>query len=187
MPPPRAEGTRPELHLEVLVGALQRHNVEYLVVGGVAAQAYGATRPTKDLDCVVRHQRENLDRLGGALRELGARLRVGRLSDDEARLLPFQLDGPSLAGGQMWTLRTDAGDLDVLANIPGAGGTRLDYEALVERAGLVHVDNLSILVASLDDVIVSKQVADRPKDHEALPELLQIAERSAPRMGGLVE
>ena len=92
MPPPRAEGTRPELHLEVLVGALQRHNVEYLVVGGVAAQAYGATRPTKDLDCVVRHQRENLDRLGGALRELGARLRVGRLSDDEARLLPFQLD-----------------------------------------------------------------------------------------------
>jgi predicted nucleotidyltransferase len=87
----------------------------------------------------------------------------------------------------MWTLRTDAGDLDVLANIPGAGGTRLDYEALVERAGLVHVDNLSMLVASLDDVIVSKQVADRPKDHEALPELLQIAERSAPRMGGLVE
>jgi hypothetical protein len=72
-----------------------------------------------------------LDRLGGALRELGARLRVGRLSDEEARLLPLQLDGASLARGQMWTLRTDAGDLDVLANIPGAGGARLGYEALV--------------------------------------------------------
>jgi hypothetical protein len=174
VPLPTAEGTSPELHLEVLIRALQRHNVEYLVVGGVAAQAYGATRPTKDLDCVVRQERQNLDRLGSALRELGARLRVGGLSDEEARLLPLQLDGASLAGGQMWTLRTDAGDLDVLANIPGAGGTRLGYEALVERAGMVQVDNLTILVASLDDVIVSKQVADRPKDHDALPELLQI-------------
>jgi hypothetical protein len=187
VPPPRAEGTSPELNLEVLIGALQRYNVEYLVVGGVAAHAYGAIRPTKDLDCVVRHQRGNLDRLGGALVELGARLRVGGLSDEEAKLLPFQLDGASLAGGQMWTLRTDAGDLDVLANIPGAGGTRVGYEALVERAGLVQVDNLTILVASLDDIIVSKQAADRPKDHEALPELLEIAERSAPTMGGLVE
>jgi hypothetical protein len=126
--------------------------VEYLVVGGLAAQGYGATWVTKDLDCVVRQQRENLDRLANARRELGARLRVGGLSDDEAKLLPFQLDGASLAGGQMWTLRTDAGDLDMLANIPGKGGTRLDYEALAERAGVVQLESLTILVASLDDV-----------------------------------
>ncbi len=187
MPPPRAEGDSPELHLEVLIGTLQRHNVEFLVVGGVAAQGYGATRVTKDLDCVVRQQRENLDRLANALRELGARLRVGGLSDDEAKLLPFQLDGASLAGGQTWTLRTDAGDLDMLANILGKGGTRLDYEALAERAGVVQLESLIILVASLDDVIVSKQVADRQKDHGALPELLEIAGGTAPTIGRLVE
>ena len=180
MPPAKADEASPELRLGALIGALERHQIEYLVVGGVAAQAYGATRVTKDLDCVVRHQRENLDRLAGALKELGARLRVSKLSDEEAKLLPLQLDASSLAANQMWTLRTDVGDLDVLANIPGAGGTKLGYDALVERGSVVQVENLNILVASLDDVIVSKQVADRPKDHEALPELLEISARYRP-------
>jgi hypothetical protein len=191
--PAEGEDEGPELRLTALIGALERHQVEYVVVGGVAARGYGATRVTKDLDCVVRQQRENLDRLGNALKELGARLRVGRLSDEEAKLLPLQLDGASLARNQMWTLRTDVGNLDVLANIPGAGGTKLGYDVLVERGGIVQVESLRILVASLDDVIISKQVADRPKDHEALPELLAIAaqkqsaEPEAPTMGSLVE
>lgn len=45
------------------------------------------------------------------------------------------------------------------------------YEQLVENATELHVDGLRILVASLDDIIRSKEVADRPKDREALDEL----------------
>lgn len=55
-----------------------------MLVGGVAALAYGANRPTEDADCVVRRERSNLDRLAAALRELDARLRVAGLSDEEA-------------------------------------------------------------------------------------------------------
>jgi hypothetical protein len=40
---------------------------------------------------------ENLERLAGALRELGARLRVAGMTDEEARQLPVVLDGPTLA------------------------------------------------------------------------------------------
>jgi hypothetical protein len=58
-----------------LIEVLNRHGVEYLIVGGAAAYAYGAKRPTEDIDCVVRRDRANLDRLVGALRELHARLR----------------------------------------------------------------------------------------------------------------
>ncbi len=64
-----------------------------MVVGGLAALGYAAERLTNDADCVVRHDRVNLDRLGRAIQELGARLRVEGMSDEEAGLLTVQLDG----------------------------------------------------------------------------------------------
>jgi hypothetical protein len=54
---------------------------------------------------VVRRERANLDRLVGALRVLHARLRVGGMTDAEARTLPVQIDGATLdmAGMSTWT------------------------------------------------------------------------------------
>jgi hypothetical protein len=49
----------PSLDLPRLIEVLNRHEVEYLLVGGVAATAYGAERATEDADCVVRREREN--------------------------------------------------------------------------------------------------------------------------------
>jgi hypothetical protein len=69
--------------------------------------------------------------------------------------------------------RTDAGDLDVLAEIPTADGARLSYEDLLPRAvdATYGPDRLVVHIAALDDIISSKQWANRPKDHEAPPEL----------------
>ena len=103
-------------------------------MGGVAPSAYGATRPTTDFDCVVRRAAENLDRLAAALRELNARLRVDRLPDDEAAALPFRIDTQTLLHSEIWTLRTDAGDVDVLADIPDRQGHRRRYEDLIGAA-----------------------------------------------------
>jgi hypothetical protein len=96
------------------------------LVGGAAATAHGAERATDDADCVVRRGRDNLDRLAGALRELAARLRVGGMTDDEARLLPVQLDAAALEAAGMSTWMTDAGPFDVLAGLeaPMAGWCR---------------------------------------------------------------
>ena len=63
--------------LERILCALQRHGVEYVLVGGLVARAHGAERPTEDVDFVPRSSEDNLNRLATALRELGARLRVG--------------------------------------------------------------------------------------------------------------
>jgi hypothetical protein len=65
---PSLEG--PPHDLGRLIEVLDRHGVEYLVVGGVAAIGYGAERLTEDVDCVVGRARANLDRLAIALREL---------------------------------------------------------------------------------------------------------------------
>jgi hypothetical protein len=63
-----------------------------LVVGGHATRAYGAARPTEDVDCLVKTDKENLRRLTAALEELNARLRVSGLSDEESAALPVQID-----------------------------------------------------------------------------------------------
>jgi hypothetical protein len=55
---------------------LDRHGVEYLIVGGYAARMHGSTRPTRDVDVTPATTRENLDRLAAALRELDARIRT---------------------------------------------------------------------------------------------------------------
>src|SRR5687767_2459545 len=78
----------PPLDTSRLLETLNSHGVEYLIVGGVAAIAHGAQRPTNDVDCVARRTPANLDRVAAALRELNARLHVEGLSDQEAADLP---------------------------------------------------------------------------------------------------
>lgn len=158
---------------------LDRHGVQYLVVGGVGAQLHGATRPTTDFDSLPSTAEENLGRLAEALRELGAFLRVGGLSDDESRALPTRLDAVSLSRLEVSTWRTDAGDVDVLTVLRRRDGGRVDYDELVERATAVQVDGVIANLASLDDIIASKEFADRPKDREALDELRRIAEEGS--------
>lgn len=165
------------LDIPRLLETLQRHGVEYLLVGGVAAIAYGALRPTNDVDCVAHRTPENMERLAAAMRELHARLHVEGLSDEEAAALPVQLVGPTLSRMEISTWRTDAGDLDVLADIPDRSGVHRTYEELMERAEALDLSGLVVSVAALGDVIASKQWADRPKDRDALPELLQLQER----------
>lgn len=173
-PPPEPGGDGPPLDLPRIVEALDRHQVEYLVVGGAAALGYGATRPTKDVDCVAGRDVANLDRVADALRELGARLHVEGVSDEEAKQLPVQLDGRALTLMEISTWTTDAGDVDVLANIPDRAGGRVSYPALLANAEQVQAAGVRLNVAGLDDIIASKEWANRPKDHEALGELRTI-------------
>lgn len=169
----RSDGTgKPDVHR--LIEVLDRHGVEYLLVGGVAANAYGAQRLTLDLDCLALRTIENLDRLGAAMRELNARLRVGGLTDEESAGLPGYIDGLRLARMEISTWRTDAGAFDVLADMPDRVGRRLRYEELEPRSSVVRYEGIVIRVAALEDVIASKEWADRPKDHDALPELRRL-------------
>lgn len=173
-PMPRPDG--PGHDLRRLIDVLDRHGVEYLLVGGAAATAHGAERPTDDADCVVRRVRDNLDRLAAALRELNARLRVGGMIDAEARLLPVQLDTLALEAASMSTWMTDTGPFDVLAGLEAPDGRLVPYEELVERAVVFQGDGFLIRTAALDDIINAKERAGRPKDREALPELPELRE-----------
>ena len=174
---PQPDG--PPHDLPRLIEVLDRYEVEYLIVGGAAAYAYGAERPTDDADCVVRRERTNLDRLAGALRELHARLRVGGMSDAEARALPVLIDGTTLDMAGMSTWMTAAGPFDVLAGLEASDGHLVPYEELATRATVLYGDGFTIRAAALEDIIRAKERANRAKDREALPELRALRDASA--------
>jgi hypothetical protein len=147
----------PEQLLRRIVGA----GVDFVVVGGVAAVAHGSAAFTQDLDITYAPAQENLDRLGEVLVALGARLRG--VTDD----VPFIPDGASLRRTRVLTLETTLGKLDLLAQPDGAPV----YEHLRERADRERIAGVEVLIASLDDLIVMKRAAGRPKDLVAVEEL----------------
>ncbi len=142
-------------------------------MGGIAATIHGASRQTTDFDCLPARTEQNLRRLAAALTELGARLRVGGLTDEESKALGVVIDDVTLDRAQQTTWRTDAGDLDVLTEVAHRGG-RTGYEDLASRSVSLRLDDIDIRLISLDDLIASKEAADRDKDHEALPELRKL-------------
>jgi hypothetical protein len=80
-----------------------------------------------------------------------------------------------LAGATTWNLTTAKGDLDIAFQLSGTGGYA-DLRRTAERYELEG--GVLVTVASLADVIRSKEAADRPKDREALPVLRELLDRS---------
>jgi hypothetical protein len=146
----------------------------YVIVGGVEAVAHGSTLPTEDVDVTPARDRDNLDRLAAALRELRARLR----SDRDPAGIDFPCDGAFLAAhSSTLNLVTDLGDVDL---VPAPAGFPRGYDELVDQAIAIDLgDGVSTRVASLDDVITSKRAAGRAKDLAALPYLDALAQESA--------
>ncbi len=165
-----------------MLAALERHDVAFVAVGQLAAQWQGAEHVTRDFDICPAWHAENLDRVASVLRELGARLKV---PDGPVAGVEVPIDGAFLRRLEVSTWRTDAGDLDVLMGIPKDNEWNLArYERLRDRAVLVGIGGVTVMAASLDDIIRSKEVADRPPDREALPELRRLRDRSIDRGAG---
>lgn len=139
---------------------LNRHEVEYIVVGGVAAVIQGAPVTTFDLDALVRISDENATRLAAALADLDASYR-----EHSSTLRPSKND--ILAGGHL-LLMTKAGPLDVLGFI----GERERYEDLIDVAPEVNMTVGKFRVLALEELIRQKQTMNRPKDR-AVIELLE--------------
>lgn len=140
------------------LATLARHEVRFVVVGGVAAAAHGSPSLTGDLDICYARAPEDLERLAEALRTLHARLR-GADAD-----VPFVLDARTLAAGDHFTFATDAGDLDCLGIPAGTKG----YEELVANAVEVDLDGVHVHMAAIGDLIRMKRAAGRAKDRAEL-------------------
>jgi predicted nucleotidyltransferase len=152
--------------IEKLLEVLVQHDVDFIVVGGVAAITHGAARVTYDLDVVYDRSSPNLTRLVKALAPLEAYLRGAPPG------LPFRWDEKTLQRGLNFTLTTTIGDIDLLGEVTGGG----NYEALWPHAQEVTVLGFSCHCVTLEKLIELKRAAGRPKDFEAIAELEALLE-----------
>jgi len=150
-----------------ILGVLVAHDVDFVVIGGIAGIARGSAYMTHDLDIAYAREPENLKRLADALTELKARLR-GAPAD-----VPFLLDAATLRQGAHFTFETSKGPFDVLDRPDGSPR----YEELKRRAGDPQdVDGVPVYVASLDDLIAMKEATGRPRDTVVASELRMLAD-----------
>ena len=166
--PPRVDDT--SFQPAEILAALERHGVRYVVIGGLAATLHGSPVVTTDADICPARDRDNLDRLANALKELRARIRTADVSDG----LAFACDAAFLSRIEVaLNLTTRFGDLDVSIVPSGTSG----FEDLRQQAVTISLAGHPVAVASLEDVIRSKEAANRPKDQAALPTLRLLLRR----------
>ena len=153
-----------------IIATLNRHGVQYVVIGALAAQLQGAPIPrTRAIDITPASDHDNLHRLSAALHELKARIRTADVPEG----LPFDHDGASLSRARVWNLTTPFGAFDLSFVPSGTEG----YSDLARHAHVTESYGQLVPVADLDDVIRSKEAAGRPKDILHLPILLQTSQR----------
>jgi hypothetical protein len=146
-----------------MLEVLARHQVQCVVIGGYAAVLAGIDIVTRDIDITPATDPANLQRLADALEELHAAIRV-----PNEPAIPLPADPRLLARAEILNLTTDVGDLDITTMPDGTGG----YEDLKRGARPQPVgQGLQIAIASLQDIIRSKNAAGRAKDLATLPQL----------------
>lgn len=161
------------LRLRLLLGRLREAEVDFVLVGGLAVNAWGYLRATRDIDLVPDPAAENLQRLDSLLVELGGKVEVGE------RLLESSAIKTFLRTGDRTLVLTDLGRIDVLQGLPQVPS----FPVLDERASEVDVDGLVVKVCSLDDLLAMKRASDRPRDREDLEALEAAREGREPSAG----
>lgn len=157
------------LDIRELFRALAEHGVDYLIIGGVAAQVHGRRRTTKDLDVTPAPTPENFERLAAALGAL------------EAHPVELGPSAPSPTAEQLRLaaivppLSTEHGELHILNEVAGASA----YEGMRARALTIDIGGIAVQIVSVDDLIRMKQASGRPGDIEDIEALATIARREA--------
>ena len=155
-----------------LLGALAGADVEFVVVGGLAATIHGSSRLTQDIDIVYRRSDENFERIVTALTPHAPYLRGAPPG------LPFEWSTATLRQGLNFTLTTAIGDIDLFGEIAGGG----IYEELIKHSETISLFGQECRCIDLAALIRLKRAAGRPKDLEVLAELEALAEERTSRL-----
>jgi hypothetical protein len=163
----------PELDPEGLWAALHEAKIDYVLIGAFAAVLHGSPMPTMDIDICPRDDEENVSRLAGMLLTK-ARALWSRSGTPFAKTHAEATT--RLKASPITSFTTRWGRLDVIFEPAGTTG----FTDLIRDAQTFQFGGLSLRVASLRDVIRSKQASGRETDLAQLPALRKLLERGGP-------
>lgn len=147
-----------------LLESLFQQRVKFVLVGGLAAIAHGMNYITNDVDICYDRSATNLTALVKALQPAKPKLRTVSGPVD------FLFDEKTLKNGMNFTLDTDWGPVDLLAELIGVGV----YNDLLKGSLKVDFYGFVVNTISLNDLIRAKEIAGRTKDQLHLLELRAI-------------
>jgi len=150
-----------------ILARLNEHEVEFVVIGGVAAILHGSARATLDVDICAPLVEPNLSRIVAALRGSNPRWRT---RPDRP---PLSDDPEALRGFRNLYLETDMGILDILDEVTGVGA----YDQVLPNSAEIDIGQMKLRVLTLEALIRAKHAAARRKDLEAVKELEIIREK----------
>ena len=134
----------------VLLRALNREGVEYVVIGAVALGLHGLARATEDVDLFVRPTPDNVAGLKRALSAVWSDPDIDSIDADQlAGEYPVIRYGPP----------DGAFTLDILARL----GERFEYDDL--EAGVIELEGESVSVATPRMLYAMKRDTLRSQDH----------------------
>jgi predicted nucleotidyltransferase len=145
-----------------LLQRLADAGVQFVVVGGLAVNAWGVVRGTKDVDVVAAPEIENLKRLAKVAVNAGGHVQQG----DAFLGSPISI-ASALAGGEQVAIETDLGRLDVVQGLDGVPA----YEELRAKAAEADVLGVEVLICSRDHLKAMKRAAGRTRDLADLEDL----------------
>lgn len=132
----------------VLLETLARHDVRFVLVGGVALQLHGYSGFTHDVDVTIAVDAVNGQRVEAALAALNAQ--------------------PYLPGPRGSSYRTSFGRIEVMRETDGPG----DYDGWMQKAVEIEIaPSVKVWVGGTSDLLLSKERAARSKDLDALPQI----------------
>ena len=149
------------LRLRQLLEQLVAAEIRFVLVGGLAVNAWGYIRATRDVDIVPDPSSTNLERLDALLASLGGRV------DVDGRLLDSNAISPFLKTGDRTLVVTDLGRVDILQGLPQIPS----FAVLDAKATDVDMDGLAVRVCSLDHLLEMKRASERPRDRDDLEAL----------------
>jgi len=135
--------------LERIAGELSSQNIPYMIIGGQAVLLYGEPRLTKDIDVTLGIGSEGLDQVMQSVDNLKFKILVPEPEDFVRETM-------------------------VLPTIHEKSGIRVDFifsfsayeHQAIKNAKQIKIGAQNVSFASLEDVIIHKIIAGRPRDLE---------------------
>lgn len=156
-------------NLKALLEQLLKHEVDFVLAGGLACVVHGSPLVTQDIDICVTIDDKQVAKLREALKDLSPKHRMNPNHKPSFMDYPISLDGVNNI-----YLETDLGVLDIMSELPPVG----NFEAVKSNAIEISLFGHRCFVAGIDDLIRIKETMKRPKDKETLRILKEIKTKS---------
>ena len=157
-------------NLTDIIERLAKHDVDFVLVGGLAAVSHGSSMATQDIDICCDFSRINLLRIQSSLAGLNP---VHRMT---TKRIPLEITDSNAASLNNLDLDTDWGQLDCLSEILGLGS----FEKVKQASEVIKLDGYECRILRIDALIKAKEAMDRPKDVETIHQLKAILKEQQP-------